>query len=68
MKPVSVTAARDLGQRSGALALVIVAVGDDGSYSVTTWGRTRRECGALKDYTESGGFEGTAMDVSEVVS
>jgi hypothetical protein len=52
LKSISINAARELGQAAHARRIVILALsGTD--YSVTTWGRTRAECGALARWAES---------------
>lgn len=52
MRAVPIAAARDLGKRSGARRLVIIAIdGDD--YGITTWGETKAECRALAKWAES---------------
>lgn len=66
MKPVSITWARDVGKRGNAKAVVVIMT-DGETWSVTTWGRTRKECDALRDYAESGGFDQIAMDIAEIV-
>lgn len=66
MRHAPLTWVRDLGKRGEAKAIVVIMT-DGESYAVTTWGSTRRECGALRDYAESGGFDGIACDIIEVI-
>lgn len=53
MKAISINAARDLGKKSGASRIVILSLDDDDRYSVTTWGKTTRDCKALANWAES---------------
>lgn len=41
---VTINDARALGKRLNVYGLLIVAIDDDGSVRVVSWGRTRREC------------------------
>ncbi len=52
MKSVSIAEARRLANEAGATRLLIVCLDDDGAFSFTTFGKTRAQCQALKEWAE----------------
>ena len=55
--PAPVAWARKIGERLGALRVVIVVVWPEletDRFGVTTWGRTRADCAAARRWSESG--------------
>ena len=68
MKPVPIPDARRLGQNAGARGLVIVYVGDDGSYGATSWGRTMLECRALGRLLDDGGCDDLASRMDRAMA
>ena len=62
LKPVPLSVARSLGQTAHARRLAVIAVGDDGMFSVTTWGRTKADCTALRQWAEGPDGDYSAAD------
>lgn len=64
MKPIPIKAARTLGQESGAQRIVIFAL-KSGAYNITTWGKTRRDCEALRRWAETDRAEEVVQSVAD---
>lgn len=52
MKPAPISEAKRLGLMGGATRVAVLMLDDNGSYSVTTWGKTKRQCGKLKEWSD----------------
>jgi len=53
MKAISINTARVIGNQSEAQRLAILAIDDEYRYNVTTWGKTRSDCRAMRRWAES---------------
>ena len=65
MKAISINTARVLGNQSEAQRLAILAIDDDYRYSVTTWGKTRADCRAMRRWAESAKAKKTLGDMAD---
>lgn len=52
MKAISINTARVIGNQSEAQRLAILAIDDEYRYNVTTWGKTRSDCRAMRRWAE----------------
>lgn len=68
MKAISINTAREIGKRSGAKRIAIIAIGDDGTYGVTTWGQTMADCRAMAKWADSNNAESLAVDMAMALS
>lgn len=53
MKCVPIPEARRLANETGAEKLMVIAVDGKGNYSFTTFGKTKAQCAAMRDWAES---------------
>ena len=51
-KGVPIDVARSIGKEHKADRVAIFAIRDDGVYSITTYGKTRAKCDAMKRWAE----------------
>jgi hypothetical protein len=64
MNGVPISEARRLGKAAKATRVAIVAVDEDGSFSVTTWGETKRLCDTMRNWSGTHG-DAVAMEIFE---
>lgn len=64
-KPLSIEDARAIGKKSRADRVIIFAVDDNGVWSAASYGRTRKECGELRDFLEGEGGANVARMIAE---
>lgn len=57
MKPVPIPEARRLANEAGATRLMILSLDDEGTYSFTTYGRTKAQCKALGKWADNNATE-----------
>lgn len=63
LKCVPIPEARRLANEHGATRFMIIAIDDDGHFAYTTFGRTKAQCAALKEWAEAHAVGiGIAMD------
>lgn len=52
LKPVPIPEARRLANEHGASRLLILGVDDHGNFAFTTFGRTKKQCSAMRLWAE----------------
>lgn len=55
MKATPISKARQIGQETGATRVAVLVIDDDGRYAVTTWGKTKSQCDAMRRWSETCG-------------
>lgn len=65
MKCVPIPEARRLANETGAEKLVIIAVDGKGNYSFTTFGKTKAQCSAMREWAESNA-QNVALSMDEL--
>lgn len=65
MKAISINTARVIGNQSEAQRLAILAIDDEYRYNVTTWGKTRSDCRAMRRWAESAKAKKTLGDMAD---
>lgn len=53
MKGAPIAQTKRIGLECGATRVAILMLDDDGNYAVTTWGKTKAQCGRLKSWSET---------------
>lgn len=66
MKPVTISEAKRIGQAIDADGVLVLAV-KDGEWAMTTYGRTRRECSALREWGGGHDAANLAYDMAELL-
>lgn len=65
MKAISVNTARVIGNQSEAQRLAILAIDEESRYNVTTWGKTRSDCRAMRRWAEGAKAKKTLSDMAD---
>jgi hypothetical protein len=55
LKPTPISEAKRIGETTGATRVAVLIVNDDGNFAVTTWGKTKAQCDALKRWSHTHG-------------
>ena len=65
MKAISINTARVIGNQSEAQRLAILAIDEENRYNVTTWGKTRSDCRAMRRWAEGAKAKKTLSDMAD---
>lgn len=65
MKAISINTARVIGTQSEAQRLAILAIDEENGYNVTTWGKTRSDCRAMRRWAEGAKAKKTLGDMAD---
>lgn len=65
MKAISINTARVIGNQSEAQRLAILAIDEENRYNVTTWGKTRSDCRAMRRWAEGANAKKTLSDMAD---
>ena len=65
MKHIPISMAREAGRIAGARRVAIIAVDDDGMFTITTWGRSKAECRGAARWCDSDDAALAARDLAD---